>query len=63
MPTVRSCREINLRMTRVPSSCFGHRLMMDRVVPGGTAVDLDEHAAMRKLLFKSLLQPPPTERR
>ena len=30
-------------------ACFGHRLMMDRVVPGGVAADLDKHgiAAIR----------------
>jgi Ni,Fe-hydrogenase III large subunit len=26
---------------RAAASCFGHRLMMDRVVPGGVAVDLE----------------------
>ena len=30
---------------RTSGAVFGHRLMMDRVVPGGTAVDLDPAAA------------------
>src|SRR5690606_33909701 len=34
--------------------CFGHRLMMDRVVPGGVAVDLtaDGEARIRGLLAR-----------
>jgi len=32
-------REHVLRQSQV---CFGHRLMMDRIVPGGVAVDLDD---------------------
>jgi Ni,Fe-hydrogenase III large subunit len=37
---------------RVADACFGHRLMMDRVVPGGVAADLgkDGPAAIRTLL-------------
>lgn len=34
---------------RAADACFGHRLMMDRVVPGGVTVDLDE-AGKRRLL-------------
>lgn len=34
---------------RASAACFGHRLMMDRVVPGGVAADLDE-AGRRRLL-------------
>ena len=42
-------RELTLRAAQ---TCFGHRLMMDRVVPGGVAVDLnaDGIASLRKLL-------------
>jgi Ni,Fe-hydrogenase III large subunit len=29
------------RVLRASDACFGHRLMMDRVVPGGVTVDLD----------------------
>ncbi|MGZ4999763.1 MAG: hydrogenase large subunit [Methylomonas sp.] len=32
---------------RENQSCFGHRLMMDRIVPGGVAVDLDPMAVNR----------------
>jgi Ni,Fe-hydrogenase III large subunit len=34
------------RVLRVSEVCFGHRLMMDRVVPGGTAADLDATGAV-----------------
>jgi Ni,Fe-hydrogenase III large subunit len=29
------------RVLRASADCFGHRLMMDRILPGGVAVDLD----------------------
>jgi Ni,Fe-hydrogenase III large subunit len=32
---------------RTADACFGHRLMMDRVVPGGVAADLDAAGAGR----------------
>jgi Ni,Fe-hydrogenase III large subunit/Ni,Fe-hydrogenase III component G len=37
---------------RVSAGCFGHRLMMDRIVPGGVAADLgtDGLASLRTLL-------------
>jgi len=40
------------RVLRVNEGLFGHRLLMDRIVPGGVAVDLREGAAdaIRKLL-------------
>jgi Ni,Fe-hydrogenase III large subunit len=34
------------RVLRMADACFGHRLMMDRVIPGGVAVDLKSDAAM-----------------
>jgi Ni,Fe-hydrogenase III large subunit len=34
------CGHLRERVLRVADSCFGHRLMMDRVVPGGVACDL-----------------------
>ena len=34
------CGILREHVLRVADACFGHRLMMDRVVPGGTAVDL-----------------------
>ncbi|CCW17997.1 Formate hydrogenlyase subunit 5 [Sphingobium indicum BiD32] len=33
------------RVLRQSSACFGHRLMMDKVVPGGVAIDLDRAGA------------------
>lgn len=41
------CAILRERMLRVANSCFGHRLMMDRVVPGGVAVDLSPDGAAR----------------
>jgi Ni,Fe-hydrogenase III large subunit len=34
------CGILRERILRAADACFGHRLMMDRVVPGGVAVDL-----------------------
>ncbi|WP_431859098.1 nickel-dependent hydrogenase large subunit [Azospirillum sp.] len=34
---------------RTADACFGHRLMMDRVVPGGVAVDISEDGPVRVL--------------
>jgi len=34
------CGILRERTLRVANACFGHRLMMDRVVPGGVAADL-----------------------
>ena len=34
------CGILRERVLRAADACFGHRLMMDRVVPGGVAVDL-----------------------
>jgi Ni,Fe-hydrogenase III large subunit len=31
---------------RAADACFGHRLMMDRIVPGGVAVDMDKAGRM-----------------
>jgi Ni,Fe-hydrogenase III large subunit len=36
------CGILRERTLRTAEACFGHRLMMDRVVPGGVAVDLAE---------------------
>ncbi len=35
------CGLLREHVLRTADACFGHRLMMDRVVPGGTAVDID----------------------
>ena len=36
------CGVLRERVLRTADRCFGHRLMRDRVVPGGVAVDLDQ---------------------
>ena len=35
------CAVLRERVLRAALACFGHRLMMDRIVPGGVTVDLD----------------------
>lgn len=35
------CGVLRERVLRTAEACFGHRLMRDRVVPGGTTIDLD----------------------
>jgi Ni,Fe-hydrogenase III large subunit len=46
------CGVLRELVLRAADACFGHRLMMDRIVPGGTAADLSEDgpAALRQLL-------------
>ena len=39
------CGILRERVLRAADACFGHRLMMDRVVPGGVAADLRPAAA------------------
>jgi len=36
------CGVLRERVLRTADACFGHRLMRDRVVPGGVTVDLDQ---------------------
>ncbi len=38
------CAVLRERVLRAAADCFGHRLMMDRVLPGGVAVDPDAAA-------------------
>ena len=46
------CGILRERMLRAADACFGHRLMMDRIVPGGVAADLaaDGTATIRTTL-------------
>jgi Ni,Fe-hydrogenase III large subunit len=46
------CGVLRERVLRTSMACFGHRLMMDRVVPGGVAADLtaEGQAAVEALL-------------
>jgi Ni,Fe-hydrogenase III large subunit/Ni,Fe-hydrogenase III component G len=48
------CGILRERVLRAADAVFGHRLMMDRVVPGGVTVDLDAAgtAAVREVLHK-----------
>ena len=39
------CGMLRERVLRCAAACFGHRLMMDRIVPGGVAVDLPADGA------------------
>ena len=41
------CGMLRERVLRTAGACFGHRLMMDRVVPGGVAADLDTAGVAR----------------
>jgi len=36
------CGVLRERVLRTAETCFGHRLMRDRVIPGGVTVDLDQ---------------------
>ena len=42
---------------RVSAECFGHRLMMDRVVPGGVAADLEADGVLRLDALAARLRP------
>ena len=46
------CGALRERVLRAAAACFGHRLMMDCVVPGGVSVDLgaDGEAMLRRLV-------------
>jgi len=58
------CGALRELVLRAADSCFGHRLMMDRVVPGGVATDLlaDSLTRLRRMLdqvrrrFPSLIE-------
>jgi Ni,Fe-hydrogenase III large subunit len=41
------CGILREQVLRVAAACFGHRLMMDCVVPGGVAIDLSTDSAAR----------------
>ena len=46
------CGVLREQVLRAADACFGHRLMMDRIVPGGVASDLepDGSAELAKLI-------------
>jgi Ni,Fe-hydrogenase III large subunit/Ni,Fe-hydrogenase III component G len=41
------CSALRERVLREAAACFGHRLMMDRIVPGGVKADLDTAGGAR----------------
>jgi len=41
------CSVLREQVLREALACFGHRLMMDRIVPGGVAADIDPAGAAR----------------
>ena len=43
------CGELREDVLRTAEACFGHRLMMDRIVPGGVCDDIDESRALQIL--------------
>ena len=47
------CGMLREKVLRGSNTCFGHRLMMDRVVPGGTSVDLPNEGAAALLSLTS----------
>jgi Ni,Fe-hydrogenase III large subunit len=51
------CGILREQVLRVADTCFGHRLMMDRVVPGGVAADLnDQGTACIRTLIRTIRQ-------
>ena len=51
------CGILRERILRAADACFGHRLMMDRIVPGGVASDLAaDGAAQVELAFDGIRQ-------
>lgn len=54
------CGLVRERLLRAASTCFGHRLMMDRIVPGGVTTDLSDAnvATLRELLEWIALMTP-----
>jgi Ni,Fe-hydrogenase III large subunit len=44
------CGMLRERVLRCAAACFGHRLMMDRIVPGGVAADLSSGDEIRLLI-------------
>ncbi len=55
------CGILRERVLRAADAAFGHRLMRDRIVPGGVAADLDEsgRAAIRESLAELRRRFPP----
>jgi len=56
------CAVLRERVLRAAAACFGHRLMMDVVVPGGVTHDLADAAPLRDLLAEIRRRFPPLVR-
>nr|WP_294525211.1 NADH-quinone oxidoreductase subunit C [uncultured Rhodopila sp.] len=58
------CAILRERVLRACDACFGHRLMMDRIVPGGVTIDLDAErvARLRALVDELRAAMKPLER-
>jgi Ni,Fe-hydrogenase III large subunit len=58
------CAVLRERVLRCAATCFGHRLMMDRIVPGGVVADLsaDGRAAISALVAEIRERLPPLVR-
>jgi Ni,Fe-hydrogenase III large subunit len=50
------CAVLREQVLRCAAACFGHRLMMDRIVPGGVAADLDADGVARIRTLVGLLR-------
>lgn len=52
------CTILRERLLQAAKTCFGHRLMMDRIVPGGVAVDLSAEGAaqLEAVLAETLME-------
>jgi Ni,Fe-hydrogenase III large subunit len=48
------CGLLRERVLRTAGACFGHRLMMDRVIPGGMQCDLTDEGARQVLALVAL---------
>lgn len=46
------CGILREEVLRACKEAFGHRLMMDRIIPGGVAVDLDDPAPLKALTLR-----------
>jgi Ni,Fe-hydrogenase III large subunit len=55
------CAVLREQVLRCAGACFGHRLMMDRIAPGGVATDLSPEgvAAIRELIATLRTRLPP----
>jgi Ni,Fe-hydrogenase III large subunit len=51
------CGALRERALRVADACFGHRLMMDRIILGGTAANLDASGALALRAFIRQARP------